>query len=231
MKKSKLDSHLNQSGKILVVGATGGSGRATVEHLVGLGHQVTAFSRSASSHFEQSRLLTPFNGDALQASDVDRAVEGHDAVVVTLGISENPLRVRFLGSKATADNVRSAGTRNVIDSMRRHGIDRLVVQSSYGVGETRNSLGMLDQLFFTLLLKPQIADTEIQEQLVRASDIDWVIAQPVHLTDSEVGSDEPFVSTDGQTRATKVARKSVARFLARAVLQSDYIGRSVAVSG
>lgn len=231
MNASELNSHLNQSGSVLVVGATGGSGRAAVEHLVSLGHHVTAFSRSASQQFQQSEFLTPVDGDVMNANAVDRVVEGHDAVVVTLGISENPLRVRFFGSKATADNVRSVGTRNVIASMRRHGIDRLVVQSSYGVGDTRQRLGMLDQLFFSLLLKPQIADTEIQEQLVRSSETDWVIAQPVHLFDSEEAVTDPFVSTSGETRAMKVARKSVARFLVRAALQPDYVGRSVAVSG
>lgn len=231
MKKSEMDTHLSQSEKILVVGATGGSGRAAVEHLVGLGHHVTAFSRSASSHFQRSGLLTPVDGDAMQASDIDKAIAGHDAVVVTLGISENPLRVRFFGSKATADNVRSVGTRNVIDSMCRHGINRLVVQSSYGVGETRKSLGMVDRLFFSLLLKPQIADTEIQERIVRASDTDWVIVQPVHLSDSEDSVTDPFVSVEGQTRAMKVARRSVARFLATAVLQPDYVRHSVAISG
>src|SRR5690606_6485999 len=101
-------------------------------------------------------------GDALNASDVERAVAGQDAVVVTLGISENPLRVRFFGPAHTPLDVRSAGTRHAIAAMRRHGVRRLVVLNSYGVADTRTKLGFADRLFFDLILKPQIADTEKQ---------------------------------------------------------------------
>jgi len=216
--------------KVLVVGATGGTGRATIEALVKRGHRVTAFSRHAEALENSSDRVTLVNGDATHADDVERAVAGHDAVIITLGITENPLRVRLFGTARTPLDVRSAGTRNVIAAMRKHGVRRLVVQSSYGVGETRGSLRWLERLFFSLLLKPQIADTEVQELEVRESGIDWVLAQPVHLTDEE--SDQmPFVSADGQVSEWKISRREVAQFLALAAQGHDYLGQSVALSG
>ena len=92
----------------------------------------------------------------------------------------------------------------MIAAMRKHGVRRLVVQSSYGVGETRRSLRWVERMFFSLLLKPQIADTEVQELEVRESGVDWVLAQPVHLTDDE-SEEMPFASTDGQVREWKIA--------------------------
>jgi nucleoside-diphosphate-sugar epimerase len=80
-------------------------------------------------------------------------------------------------------DIRSAGTRNVIAAMHRHGVRKLAVQTSFGVGETRHKLPFAYRLFFKLVLKPQIADMEHQEQMVRASGLDRVIAQPVNLTD------------------------------------------------
>ena len=216
--------------KILVVGATGGTGRATIEALVREGHRVTAFSRNADALAESSVLVTAFNGDATNPADVDRAVAGHDAVIVTLGIAENPLRVRLFGTARTPLDVRSAGTRNVIAAMQKHGVSRLVVQSSFGVGETRDKLRWLDSLFFNLLLKPQIADTEVQEIEVRESGTDWVLAQPVHLTDDET-EEMPFASAEGEVREWKISRKGVAHFLAQAAQTRDYVGRSVALSG
>jgi uncharacterized protein YbjT (DUF2867 family) len=221
---------MEHSQKVLVVGATGGTGRATIDALLGRGHRVTAFSRHAESLEIDSDRLTRINGDATNPDDVDRAVAGHDAVIVTLGITENPFRVRLFGAAGTANDVRSAGTRNVIAAMRKHGVRRLVVQSSYGVGETRNRLRWVERLFFKLLLEPQIADTEVQELEVRESGVDWVLAQPVHLTDDDV-NDMPFASPDGQVREWKISRKGVARFLADAVRAKDYVGRSVALSG
>ena len=221
---------MQKAKKILVVGATGGTGRAAIEELVNAGHWVTAFSRHADELAAISDRVTAINGDATDPEDIDDAVRGHDAVIVTLGIRENPLRVRLFGTARTPLDVRSAGTRNVITAMRKHGVRRLVVQSSFGVGETRNNLRLLDRLFFSLLLKPQIADTEAQEREVRQSDLDWVLAQPVHLTDDDTGG-LPFASVDGQVQQWKISRKCVARFLAQAVSAPEYVRQSVALSG
>lgn len=221
---------MEKSQKVLVVGASGGTGRATIDALVKRGHRVTAFSRHAESLENTSDQVSLLNGDATKPEDVDRAVAGHDAVIVTLGITENPIRVRLFGPARTPINVRSAGTRNVIAAMRKHGVRRLVVQSTYGVGETRGRLRWVERLFFGLLLKPQIADTEVQEREVRGSGVDWVLAQPVHLTDDE--KDEmPFASADGQIREWTISRKGVARFLALAAQAPEYVGQSVALSG
>lgn len=216
--------------RILVVGATGGTGRATIEHLVQDGHRVTAFSRCADPLAEMSELVTAFNGDATDPGDVERAVKGHDSVIVTLGIAENPIRVRLFGTSRTPIDVRSVGTRNVIAAMKKHGVRRLVVLSSYGVGESRAKLRFFDSLLFGLLLKPQIADTEVQELDVRGSGVDWVLAQPVHLTD-DAGDSAPFASDSGEVREWKVSRRNVARFLARAAQTSGYTGKAVALSG
>jgi uncharacterized protein YbjT (DUF2867 family) len=216
--------------KILVIGATGGTGRAVVAQLLAEGHHVTAFGRHPERVGAPSEQLSLEVGDALNASDVERVVAGKDAVVVTLGISENPLRVRFFGPKHTPLDVRSAGTRNAIAAMRRHGVRRLVVLSSYGVAETRSQLKFADRMFFDLILKPQIADTEQQYRDVAASGLDWVLVQPVHLTDG-AEAELPFASTSGQTELLKVSRKSVARFLALAAVGSDHVRQSVSLSG
>jgi uncharacterized protein YbjT (DUF2867 family) len=215
--------------KVLVVGASGGTGRATIDALLKRCHRVTAFSRHAESLDASSQRLTLLNGDATNRDDVDRAVAGQDAVIITLGITENPLRVRLFGAARTANDVRSVGTRNVIAAMHEHGVRRLVVQSSFGVGETRDSLRWVERLFFSLLLKPQIADTEVQELEVRESGVDWVLAQPVHLTDDDT-NEMPFASADGEVRGWKISRKGVAEFLAFAAQAPDFLGQAVALS-
>jgi uncharacterized protein YbjT (DUF2867 family) len=100
------------------------------------------------------------------------------------------------------------GTGAVVRAARRSGVSRIVVQSSYGVGPPRPHLEIAERLVFALLLKPQIADTERQEQVVRASGLEWTLVQPVYLTDTE--DDPPVTSTDGRTRLTRVSRRAVA---------------------
>jgi len=214
--------------RVLVIGANGGSGKAVVQQLLARGHHVTAFSRNGRG--EPAERLTHLRGDATELRDVERAVAGHDAVVITLGIRENPLRVRLLGASRTLDTVRSVGTRNVMVAMREYGVRKLVVQTSYGVGDTRGRLRFVDALLFKLLLAPQIADTEVQNREVSESGLDWVIAQPVHLTD-DPSEAVPFLSTEGATGALAVSRTSVGRFLAQAVEDARFVGKTVSVSG
>lgn len=215
--------------KVLVMGATGGSGRAAVDELLLRGHAVTAFSRHAERLGAVPGQLRAVNGDATDPAAVDRAVRGQQAVIVTLGISENALRVRLAGPTGTPIDVRSRGTRNVIAAMHQHGVGKLVVQTTYGVGETRGMLPPLYRLLFWLVLRPQIADTERQEHAVRTSGLDWVIAQPVSLTDDPQAG-LPFASPTGELRGMKVSRGSVGRFLVQAVEGSQYVGASVALS-
>jgi uncharacterized protein YbjT (DUF2867 family) len=214
--------------RVLVVGATGGSGRAAVAALAGRGHEVTAFARRASAVFGDRAEARAVDGDATVPEDVDRAVRGQDAVVVTLGISEHPLRVRLLGSAGTPLDVRSRGTAAVVAAMREHGVRRLVVQSSYGVGETRDRLPLASRLVFALLLRPQIADHERQERIVRDSGLDWSLVQPVTLTD---GDEPAAVSATGDAERMRVSRRAVAAALADLVEEPGDRGRSLAVSG
>lgn len=213
---------------ILVIGATGGTGRATCDALLARGHRVTAFSRHASA-LPARPGLTSIDGDATSAGDLDAVLPGHDAVVVILGISEPTLRVRLRGAQGTPDDVRSRATELLVAAARRAGVRRVIVQSSYGVGETRTRLRLRDRLVFAMFIAPQIADTEIQEGVLRGSDLDWTIVQPVYLTDG----DDPthLVTLDGTTRRRSVSRRGVAAVHADLVERADLARRTVSVSG
>ncbi|WP_375766249.1 SDR family oxidoreductase [Archangium gephyra] len=217
--------------KVIVFGATGGTGQATVSELLEGGHEVTAFSRHADQlgiHSERLHLLA---GDALSAEDVDRAMEGQDAVVVALGVNDNPLKVRLLHRSRTPTNICSEGTRNIIQAMHRVGVRRLVVVSAYGVGETRAMLPWPFKLAYRLLLQEQIADKERQEQLVRNSGLDWIIVQPVGLTYGRSHGEGVLASTTGEVHHNTIPRSDVGHFLASVVQGGQFLFRTVALSG
>lgn len=214
--------------RVIVFGASGGSGRAAVEALLEEGHEVTAFVRGSPGTVAMHDRVRLAKGDVLRAEDVMRAVEGHDAVVVALGIRESALAVRLRGPVATASDVRSVGTKHVIAAMRAHGVRRLVVQTTFGVGESRERLPFAWRCIFALLLAPQIADTELQEVVVRESGLAWVLVQPVGLHDGAPKA--PRLSVEGETVSMSVSRRSVGRALAAAVTRPELVHRSVAVS-
>jgi len=212
--------------KVLVVGASGKSGRAIVSELTARQHNVTAFVRKPPSDFAPAH---PFVGNALDADAIRSAVLGHDAVVVALGISENAFRVRLRGPKHTPMHIRSIGTSNVIAAMRAHSVRKLVVQTAFGVGDTAAKLPPKWRLFFNLVLKPQIEDTAEQEQRVRSSDTDWVLIRPVSLTDSpQVGN--ALVSAEGTTVSIEVSRRTVAQVIADNVESNLNLRQCLSVS-
>ncbi len=215
--------------KTLVIGANGATGKAVVAELLARGQAVTAFVRRADAMGSDLPAgLDLAVGDVMDAESVARAVAEHDAVVVVLGIRENALKVRLRGASATAMSVRSTGTKNIVDAMRRHGVERLVVQTTYGVFETWARLSWAWKLIFWLVLKPQIEDSERQEQVVTASGLEWVLVRPVGLSDG--AGREAMVSTVGETRGMKVSRLAVADVLADATEGREHVGQHLAIS-
>ena len=112
--------------------------------------------------------------------------------------------------------------------MRRHRVRRLVVQSSFGVGETRDRMPLSPRLAFAVVLRPQIADHEVQERVVRASGLDWTIVQPVTLPD---GDEPATLSRTGDAEVMKVSRRAVGQLLAGWATGNEDVGASVSVSG
>jgi uncharacterized protein YbjT (DUF2867 family) len=214
---------------VIVLGVTRGTGRATVHTLLQHGHTVTAFARDPAK-VPAAPNLTVVQGDAMNSDDVARAVPGHDAVVVSLGISESGFRLALgLGTRPEG-NVCEVGTRNVIAAMRQSGIARLVVVSSFGVGDSRGKLPLLFKLFYIIALREHMRDKEQMELLVKASGLDWTLVQPVGL-DDKPGTGKALVTTDGAIRGNMVSRQDVADLILHLLTERSHVGESVVISG
>ncbi|MBK6683606.1 MAG: SDR family oxidoreductase [Deltaproteobacteria bacterium] len=216
--------------KVVVFGASGGSGRATVEALLKRGDQVRAFVRRPEDWGPVPPGLELARGDVLEPADVEGALSDGEVVIVTLGIRESALWVRLFGSRQTRIDVRSAGTAAIIQGMKRRGQRRLIVQTTYGIGATEGRLPFVWRLIFSLLLRPQIADSRVQERGVRESGLDWTLVQPVALVDGPA-SGGIHTSTEGEVQRMEITRSAVGEFLAMAARDPRWVGQSVALSG
>jgi uncharacterized protein YbjT (DUF2867 family) len=191
---------------------------------------VTAFSRHATQLDVKSDRLRRVEGDAMKPGDVDKVVKGQDAVVVTLGVNDNPLKVRLFHRSKTPVDVCSQGTRNIIRSMKRHHVKKLVVESAYGVGESRKGLPRVVRAVFRFVLRDQMKDKELQESLVRESGLDWTIVRPVALTNRRPRG-EVHAETGLEVRKATVPRRDLGRFLSRLIDAPRFLHRAVTVSG
>src|SRR5713226_5194829 len=125
---------------LVVLGATGGTGRLVVEQALAAGHTVTALVRSPEKLTLRNPNLHVIAGQATDPSAVSRALDGADALISTLG-----------------------GTGSVIsDAAPRAGVSRVVVLSSFLV--ERDRFDPVTRLLTGLAMGSMIKDKSAGEE-------------------------------------------------------------------
>ena len=208
--------------KVLVFGATGGTGRALVEQALEQGHTVTAFARNPRKIKIVHERLTVAEGNVLDFDAVDRAVQSHDAVLSALGHKRWLIRTTIL----------SRGTKNIITAMEKHGVKRFVCETSLGVGDSVGRLGLL----YTLFIIPFITffyfrDKARQERLIKGSSLEWVIVRPAQLTNGKKRGVYRHVTKIGSYLFTqRISRADVADFMLRQLNDDSCLRQAVGIA-
>ena len=206
--------------RLLIFGATGGTGRELVRQALDQGHAVTAFARDPAVLNARGDLRA-VAGDVLDAAAVERAVAGHDAVLCALG------------SPATRPGkVRSEGTLNILWAMESSGPRRLICQSTIGIGDSRALLPPLYRyVLVPLLLRATFAEHERQEAVVRSSELEWTVVRAGALTDGErTGRYRHGFPPTERSIEFEVSRADIAEFSLRQLAESTYLRVAPSVS-
>lgn len=205
---------------VLVIGASRGIGLEAVKHCLRRGHRVRALARSAESIPISDARLEKRNGNALDRDDVAASLVGVDAVVLALGIP--------LGPEMALKPVRlfSQCTRVVVSEMSSAGVKRLICVTGYGAGDSRASIGCLQGAVFRFVLGRAYDDKSIQERMIRASDLDWVIARPTFLTRGPATGCYKVIVEPRGWRNGFISRSDVADFLVRQVDDDALLGQT-----
>ncbi len=197
--------------KIIVFGATGGTGRAVIDEALAAGHIVTSFARDASKT-ALAKGLTVVEGDVMNASDVAPVLVGQDAVIVSLGNSQNPFAMLLGARRTTSRDVCEVGTGHILDALPKGSQTPILVVGAFGTGDTREQLPLMFKIFYRLFLREQMADKEKQDAVLKASEANYTLIQPVALTDKPV-TGTWTASNDGTIGKSEVTRSDLARYL------------------
>lgn len=207
--------------RLLIIGATGGTGRALVREALERGHEVTAFVRNPARLPIQHERLTVAQGNVLDHGAVDAAVRGQDAVLSALGHKRWLYPTRIL----------SAGTGNVIRAMEAHGVRRLVCETSLGIGASFGRMGLYYTLFVGVFILPfYFYDKVRQERLIRKSDLDWVIVRPGALSNGKKrGTCRHGPRVGNYLWTVRISRADVAAFMLDQVSDDRYLRQAPGV--
>lgn len=205
--------------KIAIFGASGRTGIELVKQSLEKGHAVTAFVRDPARLAVEDKKLSLVVGDVLDPASVDQAVKGQDAVICALGG----------GADLKKTSLRAIGTINIINSMNKHEVDRLLAVTAMGVGESWDTLSRMNKIFFATVLKSARDDHEAQESAIKESGLDWTIVRPSGLQDGPRTGVYDFGELIQANKST-INRADVADLIIKELEQKELIGKAVTIS-
>jgi putative NADH-flavin reductase len=190
--------------KLIIFGATGGTGLALIEQGLAAGHEVTAFTRRAFD--TRARIVV---GDIFDSASVAGAMTGHDVALSCLGT--RPWR---------HVDICSLGTANIVSTMKQGGVRRLIAMSSQGVGDSR--LGPVARVMAALVIRKSLRDKRVMEDQLAASDVDWIVVRPGLLTNGKPRG-RWRTAVDNSIRGGFIARADVAAFMLQQLDSTEWL--------
>ena len=161
--------------RVLILGATGGTGMEIVRQTIVRGHSVTAFVRSPEKLGSYKDLITVKQGSPLDSSALGAVAVGHDAVLsafgprVPIALSDQHLLRDF--AAALSQGLRQAGVKRVILESAAFLFKDALMPPAY----------LLGKLFFPTV----VADAMDMETIIRERELDWTLLRPPKLTDAK----------------------------------------------
>lgn len=207
--------------KVVVFGASGGTGRHIVDQALEAGYEVTAFVRSPEKLGIEHGNLTVFQGDVMDAESVDRAIAGQDAVLSALGPTRPPV-----------PDMMVTAAKNIVTAMEKHGVRRIVSTTGGGVRDPQDQSKLFDHVMkglLTLMAGSVLRDSEANVNVIRDSDLDWTIVRFPRLVDGE-HTGMYRVGYIGKDSGSKLSRADGADFVLRELGSAEYIHKMPMVS-
>jgi putative NADH-flavin reductase len=198
---------------VLVLGATGGIGRALIEQAASGPFRVTAMVRDPSRLPKTADRVRVVTGDVLKdGATLRNALDGQHAVVSALGVGPSFRSHGLIGRAAPV----------LVAAMREAGVKRLVFTSAFGVGSTRQDTPWMPRLFIATLLRDVYRDKEAGERAIESSELDWTLVCPVGLTNGPRTGRYRTGERLSLNGFPRISRSDVAEFLLHQVQDESY---------
>jgi putative NADH-flavin reductase len=215
--------------KILIIGATGRTGRLIVEEALKQGYDLNVLVRDKNKMPFSSKSIKVYQGTPTSRTDLAAAMQGCDLIISALGIvraSDAPW-----SKLITAKNFISESIKNAIAEADQQNLKRLITISAWGVGETKKQVPFwLRWLIDYTNMGPVYAEHEKEEKLLANSDLNWTAVRPVALSDSKKTKALKVSLNNFPKPSLQISRQSVAKFIVDIVKSDKYDRKSPTIS-
>jgi uncharacterized protein YbjT (DUF2867 family) len=198
---------------VIVFGATGKLGTEIVRDLREHGDRVTAFVRASSDRSELAPLGVEFAvGDVLDPAAVQAAMAagGFDAAIATI-------------AGASVPNLDGQGNINVTAAAAAVGVQRVILVSTVGAGDSRDAAPLVSRLALAKILPQKTA----AEDHLRASGLRYTVIRPGGLPPGVVPTGRGIVSENPATMGF-IKRPDLARLVVAVLYDDRTIGKTLA---
>lgn len=207
--------------KLLVLGATGKTGRQIVTQALEAGHDVTIVVRDRSKiPTEHPRQHIVIGDSATGAAAFAEPMRGQDAIISAIG----------RGYSFKSEQLISRSVPGIIAAMTTAGVQRLMFTSALGVGDSYVDSPLAAKLFFLTLLRGIYADKLVGDRLIRASDLEWTIVQPAQLNDGPLTRRYRSGERLAMSGMPQVSRADTAHFILDRINDRATIRKTLIVS-
>lgn len=202
--------------KVFLFGATSPTGKLVLENLLAENHTVTALARNPDSVLTRNPLLSVVKGDVFDPSSYESSMHHAEVVVSILGTGSN--------NKPTT--IYSQGGQNVLNAMRKSGIQKLITLTSGGV--QKDDPVIQKSFFYKYIglwyLRHIYADMAHWERILdQATDIDWICIRPTYLQNGPLTGRYRVNKTYSPDKGWKISRADLADFITRQVTSNEFV--------
>ena len=198
---------------VLVIASSRRVRRQLAQQAQAEGHQVTSLEKKVSRFRWRRPSYSVVPGDVSHESSLGPALAGQDAVLCWL---QPPSR--------KSNSYLWEGTANLIRMMQRHSVRRLICISACGAGDSRGHCGFFyDHVIQPLFLKPVFEDRDRQEELIRSTDLDWIIVRPARLTTGHSRGEYMVLTDLRNIKAKRIALVDAIEFALKQLRSNFYL--------
>jgi putative NADH-flavin reductase len=213
--------------KILLLGATGRTGKHIIEEAIKRGHKISAIARNPEKLKEFKIDIT--QGTPYDYETVEKAIIGCEAVINTLNVSrksDNP----WAPLTAPKDMI-SKSASNAIKAMEKAGIKRFVALGAIGAGRSwKTAPGILKFIISISNLKFAFLDHGKQEEILENSTMDYTICRAPMLSNEK--NDTGAIATPEEHKPTNrvLSRNSAAEYFLKIIEKNEHIRETISLS-